>query len=392
MTLIVFCSSAFSPAYGQTLSELESQVGDIFSQSCARVGCHAGSDPQMGLSLEADLFVDHTVQSDSRERPDLQLAHPGEPDSSYLVKKVRGDEDIIGGPMPMTGNPLSDSEIETIASWIQALGETDLSDRATPSAAKTVNAFSGWKVVNLPTTRMVDARTWLFLIGHRFNPQLSAGYDAFWGLDGSGIIFLSMGYAPSNDLLISLGRSNLEDNVELETKIRLLNQTQDGRIPLSLALRGAVNWITEQTGEEDRWQSESFKVSGQAVLSRELSRNLGVLVAPGLLVNQDAREDGEGLLVTVGVGGRWRFHRNLSLVAEWVPILTGYMRSVSFGNVNRFDSFGGGLEIAVGGHVFQIVATNSVGLATDQYMRGGDLDVGRGDFRLGFNIYRLLRF
>lgn len=390
---LIFAAAAWtSPSSSQDLTNLESQVVDIFAQSCARVGCHAGSDPQLGMSLEPELFFDHTVGAASRERTELDIIHPGEPDSSYLIKKVRGDEDIIGARMPMTGNSLSDAEIATIADWVRALGDADLSERAPGAGAKTTSAFEGWKVVNLPSTRMVDARTWLFLISHRFNPELSAGYDALWGLDGSGIILLSMGYAPTNDLLFTLGRSNAADDVELQGKARFLRQTLDGRMPLSLAAQATVNWITERRGDEDRFRGEAFKFSGQLVASRELAQGLGVLVAPGVLVNQDEASDDDDVLLTVGLGGRWRFHRNLSVVAEWVPIVAGYARTSTFGNVNRFDSWGGGLEIGVGGHVFQIVVTNSVGIATDQYMRGGDLDIASGDLRLGFNIFRLLRF
>jgi hypothetical protein len=392
LVLGIAAASLATPCRSQDLAELEARVIDIFSQSCATVGCHAGSDPQLGMSLEADQFFGHTVGAPSRERADLSIIHPGRPDSSYLIKKVRGDEDIIGARMPMTGNSLSDAEIEAIEAWVSALGDADLSERTEGAAAKTTSAFDGWKVVNLPSTRMVDARTWLFLIGHRFNPQISAGYDALWGLDGSGIILLSMGYAPTNDLLFTVGRSNAADDVELQAKARLLQQTLDERTPLSLALQATVNWITERSGDAERIRPEAFKFSGQLVASRELAQGVGVLVVPGVLVNQDERTEDEHVLLTAGLGARWRFHQNLSLVAEWVPILSGYARTTTFGNINRFDAWGGGLEIAVGGHVFQIVVTNAVGIATDQYLRGGDLDIGEGDLRLGFNIFRLLRF
>ena len=81
---------------------------------------------------------------------------------------------------------------------------------------------------------------------------------------------------------------------------------------------------------------------------------------------------------------------NFSIVAEWVPIVSGFARTTTFGNANRFDSWGTALEIATAGHVFQVLVTNSVGLATDQYLRGGDLDIQEGEVRLGFNIFRIL--
>lgn len=387
---VVLVGTVTVTAQAQNLSEMEGQVADLFGRSCARVGCHAGSNPQMGMSLEREMFYAHTVAQPSRERPDLNLIHPGNPDSSYLVMKVEGHPEIVGAQMPMTGNKLSETEVATIENWVRALGEADATARE--GAPKTATPFVGWKVVNLPTARMVDRGTWLFLIAHRFNPELAAGYEAFYGLDGSGIIYLSMGYAPTNDLLFSLGRSNASDDVELQAKYRFFAQTLDDTRPVSLAAQTALNWITETVGDEDRLRSEAFKLSGQLIVSRELTQGLGVLIAPGILFNPAEGKSDDGPLVTVGLGGRWRFHQNLSLVAEWVPILTGYTRTRTFGNENRFDSWGGGLEIGVGGHVFQIIVTNSVGLATDHYMRGGDLDITEPDLRLGFNIFRLLQF
>src|SRR5690606_40747637 len=106
--------SSAGSAVAQDLEELQVRVADLFNRSCARVGCHAGSDPQMGMSLAPNDFVGHTVTQPSRERPDLQLIHPGQPDSSYLLMKVRGDDGIIGLQMPMTGNKLSEGEIAAI--------------------------------------------------------------------------------------------------------------------------------------------------------------------------------------------------------------------------------------------------------------------------------------
>ena len=71
---------------------------------------------------------------------------------------------------------------------------------------------------------------------------------------------------------------------------------------------------------------------------------------------------------------------DFSLLAEWVPPLAGYE-----------DSYGGwglGVEKKIGGHVFQFFVTDSIGIIASQYLPGGDLRLGDGDFRLGFNIFR----
>lgn len=175
-------------------------------------------------------------------------------------------------------------------------------------------------------------------------------------------------------------------------RYRIARQQRGTGWPVGISVQGAVNWITEERPGTDRLDGENFKFTGQASLTHGFHDRLGLALVPGLLVNPAEVEEGEDALLTLGLGARWRFYRNLALVGEWVPILTGYTRTRTFGNENRFDSWGGGLEITTGGHVFQIVVSNSVGLATDQYLRGGDLDIRESELRLGFNIFRILNF
>jgi len=85
--------------------------------------------------------------------------------------------------------------------------------------------FSGWKVINLPTDRTLDAGNWLFLISHRFNRAVNAGYSGFYGLDSGAAMYLSLGYAFTDRLLSTLARSDVKDNVELETRYGLVHET-----------------------------------------------------------------------------------------------------------------------------------------------------------------------
>ncbi len=398
-TGILLCAFLFSGlprATAQDLTRLsqperEARVVALFSRSCAQPGCHAAPIPQQDMNLDADHFYAATVGVPSKERPDLLRVDPGHPERSYLMMKVTGDPGITGVQMPLTGEKLTPEEVQTLEAWIKGIEAVDEA-RVQAAPPPEPLPFAGWQAVNTPTTRMVDKGSILFRISHRFNPRINDGYDALYGLDGSGIIFLSLGYAVSDDLLLTLGRSNAADDVEFQTKYRLARQGRDGGSPVAVAAQGALNWISENPSRGDRYNRSNFKFTGQVALARELSDGVGISVVPGITLNPSHEANGDDALVTLGLSGRWRVHGNMSLVAEWVPILTGYVRTTTFGNVNRFDSWGSGLEIATGGHVFQIVVTNSVGIASDQYLNGGDLDLGDGDMRLGFNIYRILNF
>ena len=100
-----------------TLTEATlAQVNEVFAVSCAVSGCHSGGEPAADMSLEGD-FAARIVGVASGQRPDLKLVDPGNPDSSYLLIKVRGDDEIVSQQMP-PGQVLSAEQVEIIRAWI----------------------------------------------------------------------------------------------------------------------------------------------------------------------------------------------------------------------------------------------------------------------------------
>ncbi len=251
--------------------------------------------------------------------------------------------------------------------------------------------FSGWKVINLPTDRTLEAGNWLFLIGHRFSRSVNTGYSGFYGLDSGASMYLSLGYAFSDRLLATLARSDIQDNVELETRYGILNE-RNPDWPVGLAVQGTVNWLTQEVGDDSRWRPAAFKYTGQVTVTRTVAGQIGLALVPGLTFNPDETLEGEAPVVTVGLGARWKVQDKVALVGEWTPILSRPDDMVT--DSNRYDTWAAGIELTTKGHVFQIVVSNGRGLTTDQYLSGADLDgnVLNGNVRLGFNIFRILDF
>lgn len=89
----------------------------IFGAICAR--CHTGATAPRGLRLDSEensyaFLVNHA----SDEVPSLMRVNPGKPDQSYIVKKIEGASDIVGGQMPLGGPYLSQEQIKLIRDWI----------------------------------------------------------------------------------------------------------------------------------------------------------------------------------------------------------------------------------------------------------------------------------
>lgn len=89
----------------------------IFSRSCAFNGCHGGGAPAANMSLEAEFVAAEIIGVASTQLADFKRVDPGNAEGSYLLKKVRGDSDIVSSQMPL-GGVLSDDQIEMIREWI----------------------------------------------------------------------------------------------------------------------------------------------------------------------------------------------------------------------------------------------------------------------------------
>lgn len=98
-----------------TLSQIQSQV---FTPTCARVGCHDAASAQAGLVLSSGSARGNLVNVASSQQPALNRVTPGNPGASYLVRKVRGDASITGSRMPISAAPLTQAQIDGIIQWI----------------------------------------------------------------------------------------------------------------------------------------------------------------------------------------------------------------------------------------------------------------------------------
>lgn len=366
------------------------EILDIFDDSCALSGCHSGVNAPKGLNLSEEFIVSSLVNQPSKEKPNLLRVKPGEPASSYIIMKLKGSPGIEGERMPRDSKPLSRNEIAAIESWIKSL---PAGMKVEAPKREYVEAFYGWTLANIPTAKTLEKGTFLFRIGHRFLGRFSSGYDGLFGIDPGAAILLQLSFPVNENLMLDFFRSRHFGDIEFAAKYRFLRERTDGSIPLSLAVKAGMNWESTNTiDNRSRTDSENFHYFGQLILTKSFGDRLSVDVVPGILLNGNSQIEDDETLVTVGLGGRVRLFDEFSIFGEWVPIVSGFTGTLALtGRPNRFDTWAAGVERKIGGHVFQIFISNSVGLATDQYMNGGDLDLDES-FHLAFNIYRILRF
>jgi len=91
---------------------------EIFTPTCAVIGCHDPLGQQSQLILTANRSYAQTVNVPSVELSGVARIRPNDPDNSYLYRKIIG-VNITGDRMPQGQPPLSDAQIKLVRDWIR---------------------------------------------------------------------------------------------------------------------------------------------------------------------------------------------------------------------------------------------------------------------------------
>jgi hypothetical protein len=120
----------------------------------------------------------------------------------------------------------------------------------------------------------------------------------------------------------------------------------------------------------------------QLLISRRFSEAFSLQLSPSFvhknLINPMIEDEN---LFSTGLGGRYKISRRVSLNAEYF---------LNFENKNHYNNpLSVGMDIDTGGHIFQLVFTNSQPNTETGYLTNATGDWGKGHFFFGFNLYRV---
>jgi hypothetical protein len=112
-----------TPNLSPTFSSIQQSIFSASDSSSrlACVGCHTdqGRAPASNLVLTEGRAYQQLVGRASLGKPGATLVIPGDPDNSYIVKKLEGASDIVGLRMPRNNGPfLSEGQMRVIRRWI----------------------------------------------------------------------------------------------------------------------------------------------------------------------------------------------------------------------------------------------------------------------------------
>ena len=244
--------------------------------------------------------------------------------------------------------------------------------------------FKATRIVNTHTVEGLSKGDLNFIIMHRFG-EINDGSYEFFGLDNA-TMRLGLDYGVTSRLTIGIGRSSLEKTFDGYLKYKLIRQsTGEGAVPISVSLLGSISNYTLKI-EDKPYLNAKYRTiyTAQALIARKITTALSLQVAPtwqhfNLVPTVRDKND----VFSTSVGGRLKFTKRMSLTAEYNILFGDQVSSIDVKN-----SLSMGIDIETGGHVFQLVFTNSQGMTESQFIPRTTGSWGDGDIYFGFNISR----
>lgn len=242
--------------------------------------------------------------------------------------------------------------------------------------------FKGLKVINFESTKLVAKKGFNFIVSHRFG-TVKNGFQNLFGLDEA-VTHLNFVYGLSDNINISASRSSNQKIYEVATKFRLVNQ-QAGKIPFTVV--GYTSVLANTSLETDNLPKLEFKhrlsYVAQLLVSRKMNNNLSLILSPTFFHDNYLTDDfQENSQYGVGFGGRYKLGKRWSLNMEYGVHLN---RSENSLYKNPFSI---GVDLETGGHVFQLLFTNSQSMNTNGVFGTSTGEWGESDVYFGFNLAR----
>jgi hypothetical protein len=245
--------------------------------------------------------------------------------------------------------------------------------------------FKTTRLINGHTVENVGKAVLDVKISHRFGKLNNGSYELF-GLDNA-TMRMGLDYGITRYLMVGIGRSTFEKTYDGYFKLKLLRQSTGKRkmpVTVSYVPTIAVKTLKFEDPNRKNYFTSRLFYTQQLIIGRKFSEGTSIQIMPTYvhrnLVKLVAEPNG---LMAVGVGGRQKISKRISLNAEYYYQIPGYKMT---GTTNSLSL---GVDIETGGHVFQLHFTNSRGMNERTFISETTGEWSKGDIYFGFNISRV---
>jgi len=262
------------------------------------------------------------------------------------------------------------------------------------------NTFSWTQVINAQTVEVVPRkRSFGFMIQHRFgavSPDEQV-YKQFLGLDLPANIRFGFQYALTDRLQLETGRTKNGKTVDLSAKYRILRQTVDDRMPVSVTgyfdaamMTDAFPTVGNNSFFGDRVTPFTYETkhrlsyNTQVIVARRFSDVFSAQITGAAVYRNLVPEGESNLTVALPLSGRIKVTTKGSVLLEYTPILKGQQP------VDHLNPVAVAYEVSTLGHVFQIIVASSSQILEKDLYTTPTTRYDNGYLLLGFNIARTL--
>lgn len=229
-----------------------------------------------------------------------------------------------------------------------------------------------------------------FRISHRFGRINSGAYE-FFGLDQANIHF-SLEYGINKWLMAGIGRGTYEKTFDAFAKFAILRQSSGAKVmPVSISVFSSAALKTLRWSDPARPFDFSSRLTyvGQVLIARKFSPSFSAQLTPSFIHrNLTGSISDPYNIFAIGAGGRMKLSKRISLNAEY------YINQsfLSYNGGPAYNPLALGVDIETGGHVFQLIFTNSLAMIEKGFISETTGSWGDGDIHFGFNISRVFNF
>ena len=246
-------------------------------------------------------------------------------------------------------------------------------------------AFKALQIGNLQSTKVVSKGDLYLVVAHRFG-YLKNGITDFFGLDQANTK-IQLLYGIKKNLQLGVSRDSYQKTYSGTAKYRLFKQSN--KLPLNVSLYGSidVNSQLKKSVYPGLKQLDRFSYTAQMLAARRFSEKLSLQIAPIFVRHnlQDLNYTKEQThnQVLLGTGGRYKLSNRFSVNFDYVYNFTRNKNSLYLNPLTI------GVDIETGGHVFQLLFTNSRASNDSSFLTETLGDWSKGQISFGFNIVRV---
>tara|TARA_Y100001968_G_scaffold124729_1_gene113703 strand:- start:4909 stop:5832 length:924 start_codon:yes stop_codon:yes gene_type:complete len=264
-----------------------------------------------------------------------------------------------------------------------------------------LSAFKAHKIINGQSTKQSREKELFLYVAHRFG-SINGGIKTLFGLDIANTK-IEMFYGLSDNFQVGFSRESLKKTYTINFKNKITSQ--ESNFPLNISIYNSFNYNSSDflaPGVDLSFSQRSLFLS-QLLISNRVSEKLSFQLTPSFVkrnYNEErilfengevVFENGVPVFTTfdreynyaLGLGASYKINKRTALNLEY------------FANLNRVenspnsDAISVGIDIETGGHVFQLIFSNTQSIDDVSVILDAEGDWTKRHIFFGFNILRI---